>query len=316
MSSSLFRLGQTLGGRSNKYVLSQQLQTGVWVAKTLGGNESPVIVKGVFGHFRVVNERNILKHFNGRSPYIRPMIDEIREPNGPVRIVLRYLESDLAKASAERKLTRKEVKYVSRRVLQALKVMHSKDFVHADVKPRNVMVNYTHGSDDNRFSDVQLADMGGSFEVQSKIAREGLPLGTAPWRSPEILLELPWDTKADIWSFGAMLISLMYGDNINLFEPPGVSFKKDDPEYNFLVLRRQTQFFGPFPSGFRKITNDKALEVINRLDKTHDKLTPFNLLQDKVMTGEDKDFICWIMKIDSRDRPTAEEVLAHKWWDV
>jgi len=25
------------------------------------------------------------------------------------------------------------------------------------------------------------------------------------WTSPEILMELPWNTAADIWSFGAMV---------------------------------------------------------------------------------------------------------------
>jgi hypothetical protein len=71
----------------------------------------------------VENERDVLKRFKDRTPYLRPLIDEIEEPSDPSTIVLKYLEDHLLKASIKNTLNRKELKYVSRRILEALKVL-------------------------------------------------------------------------------------------------------------------------------------------------------------------------------------------------
>lgn len=74
-----------------------------------------------------------------------------------------------------------------------------------DVKPHNVFVNLQEGDSDNRFSDVQLGDLGGCYPAKSKWAKSGAMVGAPVWTSPEVLMELPWNTAADIWSFGAMV---------------------------------------------------------------------------------------------------------------
>ena len=43
---------------------------------------------------------------------------------------------------------------------------------------------------------------------------------------------------------------------------------------------------------------------------------PFSLVEDKEVTQEDKDFICRTMQLDPRDRPTADELLADRWFDL
>ncbi|KAK4232764.1 kinase-like domain-containing protein [Achaetomium macrosporum] len=289
--SGLFRVGQVLRGSAGQYVITKQLQDTVWLATDHA--QGLVVIKSVKGHFRVANERDVLRRFSGRSPYIRPLLDEIVEPPEPTTIVLRHLESHLWQASGEKTLNRKELKYVPRRVLEALQVMHGDGFFHADVKPDNVLVNYRSDDSENRFTGVQLADMGSSYPEDHKYAREGAPIGAAIWRSPEALFKRPWDTKTDIWSFGTLLISLIYGGHFNIFDPPGVQFKFDDPEYEFEVLKRQVQFFGPFPAKHVEIADNDTVEVICQ---------------------KDKEFIGWFMKLDPRDRPSADEILAHEWW--
>lgn len=60
------------------------------------------------------------------------MIDEIEEPAEPTTIVLKYLDSDLWQVgqSERKQLNRKELKHVSRGILEALKVMHESGYVH------------------------------------------------------------------------------------------------------------------------------------------------------------------------------------------
>jgi serine/threonine protein kinase len=73
----------------------------------------------------------------------------------------------------------------------------------SDVKPQNVFVDLQEG--DMRFSDVQLGDLGGCYPADSKWATSGTMVGAPVWTSPEVLMELPWNTATDIWSFGAMV---------------------------------------------------------------------------------------------------------------
>ncbi len=58
------------------------------------------------------------------------MIDEIEEPSDPPALVLKYLDDDVSNASSAKKLTRPEVKYVIRNVLETLQVLHEDGYVH------------------------------------------------------------------------------------------------------------------------------------------------------------------------------------------
>jgi serine/threonine protein kinase len=50
-----------------------------------------------------------------------------------------------------------------------------------------------------------LGDLGGTSHVASEYAKTGAPVGAPMWSSPEVLMEAPWDTSTDIWSFGIMV---------------------------------------------------------------------------------------------------------------
>lgn len=65
--------------------------------------------------------------------YLRPLIDEIDDPSVPVTIALKYLQRDLLDASVGKTLNRRELKYVSRCVLEALKTLHEDGFVHTGI---------------------------------------------------------------------------------------------------------------------------------------------------------------------------------------
>lgn len=87
--------------------------------------------------FRLRNERDILLHFQNRTPFIRPLIDGIEDSSVPPTLILRYLHDDVLRASNRQRLTRIEVKYVAKRVLKALSVLHDEGFVHTGIIPPN-----------------------------------------------------------------------------------------------------------------------------------------------------------------------------------
>jgi serine/threonine protein kinase len=73
----------------------------------------------------------------------------------------------------------------------------------ADIKLGNILVDF--GQSGQRFSTIQLADFGDCVSHDSHFAKEGVLIGTSVTRSPEALLNLPWGTATDIWSFGSVV---------------------------------------------------------------------------------------------------------------
>ncbi|PGH34406.1 serine/threonine protein kinase [[Emmonsia] crescens] len=315
MSSSLLRLGQTLRGRLGKYVIAKQVQETVWLANDQTGQT--VVIKGVQGHPRVENERDVLKLFQDKTPLLRPLTDEIEDPPDPTIIVLKHLDDHILNASIKETLNQKELKYVSRQILEALKVLHEANYVHTDVKLDNIFVNYKRHDDvDNgiRFSDVQLGDLGGTYPADSKWAREGTPVGATLWNSPEVIMETPWNTATDIWSFGAVLISLIYGGNFNIFRPKTVGYEHE--EYGLEVLKQQFRYFGPFPGKYGEIAGEMTVRAILYLmqEIPRPKTTPFRETTEREVCKKDKEFIEKIMMMDWRDRPTAKDLLEDEWF--
>jgi serine/threonine protein kinase len=176
------------------------------------------IVKAIRDHWRLQNEATILKQYQTKSPFFRPLEDEIDEPEDPPAIVLKYLDSELRTESRRQRLTRPEIKQVAKCVLEALRTLHQDGMVHtgihlshtgvlhthsdvvSDIKLDNIFVNL--GQSDERFTTIQLGDCGGVVSKDSDFAREGHLIGASFTRSPEAQLHLPWGPATDIWSFG------------------------------------------------------------------------------------------------------------------
>ncbi|ORX92705.1 hypothetical protein BCR34DRAFT_629460 [Clohesyomyces aquaticus] len=211
--SSLFRIGQVLKVRIGQYTVTKDIQVTIWFAKNL--SLETVVMKSVEGHPRVETGRDVLKRFQYGTPYLRHMIDEIEELDVPVTIALQYIDDNLWAWSAKRTLNRKELKYVSRRILEALSVLYEEGFVRTDIKRHNVLVNFRpvsgSDSDSNPFCDVQLAYLGvvnrqyryfGPFPPKKTEIATTESLHTIWWLSKEIprekLTQFAWTTEREV----------------------------------------------------------------------------------------------------------------------
>jgi serine/threonine protein kinase len=91
-----------------------------------------------------------------------------------------------------------------------------------------------------------------------------------------------------------------------------------DDEYPFQVLIHQISWFGPIPQTYANLLPDEddnrwnfLGEAVSRIEH-HNAWKPFCTAQD--VTHADKKFLCKIMKLDPRDRPTAAELLHDEWF--
>ncbi|KAF8861186.1 kinase-like protein [Acephala macrosclerotiorum] len=317
MAASI-KIGQRLEGKLGSYLISAQVAKDIWTAIKSGTQSGKVVIKTAPKE-RFENERDVLKHFRNRL-HIRQLLDETKDPPS---LVLQHLDDNLLDASNKKTLQRSDVKLVAKRILQALQALHEDGYTHTDIKPNNILVNY--GSGRLRFDDVQLADFGDVCRVDPKdylkVGLDGPLIGAAIFRSPEAMLQLRWGQSTDIWSFGATLISLIWGSDWHMFEPDPKDAKFDDDTYLIHVLIRQLAHFGPVPESYADLISMEDIDSwtilanANQWMKNNRKARPFTLIQDDCLTEEDRTFLLKIMKLDPRDRPTAKQLLQDEWFN-
>jgi serine/threonine-protein kinase len=105
-----------------------------------------------------------------------------------------------------------EIFEIMKQLLGALDYSHKQGVVHRDIKPANVMIMPG--------PKVKVMDFGIARLASSSLTQVGTVVGTPTHMSPEQLMGIPADGRADIWSSGVILYELLTGSNPFLAETP------------------------------------------------------------------------------------------------
>ncbi len=101
-------------------------------------------------------------------------------------------------------LTLEETIDIAIQIAEGLSEAHSKDIIHRDINPSNIMIT-TKG-------EVKILDFGlAKLADSSKITRSGTTLGTAHYMSPEQANSEEVDPRTDIWSLGVVIYEMITG---------------------------------------------------------------------------------------------------------
>lgn len=92
---------------------------------------------------------------------------------------------------------------VVKQILSAISHLHSKGFVHGDIKPENI---HFRALDDDI---LKILDFGTSRRIGADHHMHGIH-GTVHYIAPEVL-EGDYDEKCDVWSVGVILYMLLSG---------------------------------------------------------------------------------------------------------
>jgi len=84
--------------------------------------------------------------------------------------------------------------------LLGLEYMHNNGIIHRDIKAGNLMLTAE--------GQIKLGDFGVSAKLKSKDNKRETVIGTPFWMAPEIVSEIPYDGKVDVWGLGITLIEL------------------------------------------------------------------------------------------------------------
>ncbi|XP_018596854.1 mitogen-activated protein kinase kinase kinase 8 isoform X2 [Scleropages formosus] len=95
-----------------------------------------------------------------------------------------------------------EIIWVTKQVLRGLEYLHSKNVIHHDVKPSNIVL---------MSAKAVLVDFGLSVQMTEEVYTPRDLRGTEMYMSPEVVLCRGHDTKADIYSLGTTIIHMQTG---------------------------------------------------------------------------------------------------------
>jgi len=112
--------------------------------------------------------------------------------------------------------TEKDARNLVQILLKAVKFMHEKGVAHRDLKPQNLLLK----SKDNN-AEIKVADFGFARRVHTPQSLTNR-CGTPTYVAPEILKNIPHDTRADMWSVGVVIYVLLVG------YPPFMEEKQQD----------------------------------------------------------------------------------------
>ncbi len=160
-------------------------------------------------------------------PVICDVYDAGAEPDGSLYIALERLEGrTLDDAIESNDLRLDEIIECGVQVLEGMAAAHDRGIVHRDIKPENLFLT----RDDRGALRVKIIDFGVAKHSKSGpevySTQQGAVLGTPWYMAPEQAAGDPVDSRADLWSVGAVLFHALTG------RPP-----YDEDSYNRLIAR-------------------------------------------------------------------------------
>lgn len=158
-------------------------------------------------HFQAKIEIKILKYIDdnkGSDYHIIEMRDQFTFRNH-VCLIFDLMSNnlyDFLKANKFRGFSIDALRKIAIQVLYSLKFLRDHKIIHCDLKPENILLKSSNKTG------VKLIDFGSSCFEHEKLYTY---IQSRFYRSPEIIMGLPYSTQIDMWSFGCLLCELSSG---------------------------------------------------------------------------------------------------------
>ena len=155
--------------------------------------------KAALKEIEILNHINILRKENSGIPIVKLLGDFME--NNIQFLVFEYLDINLYNyyKNYYQELNLDSIVKIILQIAEGLSYLHKK-YIHSDLKPENIMI-------DKKTKNIKIIDLGSSFE--KSIVKKHFYVQSRYYRAPEIIFELQFNEKVDIWSLGCIMFELM-----------------------------------------------------------------------------------------------------------
>ena len=166
--------------------------------------------------------------------------------------------------SMNRTYTEQEISTIMKNVLNGLILIHSKNLIHRDIKAANIFLSK------NGFAKLGDFGVGTKLGINdwSRKSKKGSPY----WMSPQVVKNLDYDMKTDIWSLGITCGEMCNG------EPP-----------------------------FAELNPKNVMEKIGKQPPKVDEI-----IKKEEHSYEFYDFVQKCLQVEPKKRPNAKELIKHE----
>ena len=186
-------------------------------------------------------------------------------------------------------------------MLTSLRALRKLRIVHCDLKPENILLRQPNKSG------IKIIDFGSSCFEDERVYTY---IQSRFYRSPEVILGLPYDSGIDMWSFGCILAELYTGYPLfpgeNEMEQLACIMEINGaPPSDFVSLSNRKKMFFDSAGAPRIVPNSRGKK---RRPGTKDLGTVLNC-SDKGFV----DFLKGCLRWDPRTRFKPEDAIQHEW---
>lgn len=241
-------------------------------------------------------EGEIYKKVGGDNSYIMNVKKFITDNNRNY-LVMEKLDKNLYLWRKKYSPSINEVKSLTMQILKGVRYLHSKNIVHGDLKPENIVFS------DKECENLKVADLGNSM-YENELDRYSI-LQTRYYRAPEVILQTHKDRGIDIWSIGCIISELITGrplfygqtEEKQLFTI--MEYLDVPPSYILSNSRVRNHYFNYY--------NNKPKNFYGNYIKTKslNKIHNDNILIDLLNK---------IFKYDPKQRINIDQIINHNWF--
>ncbi|XP_030538827.2 mitogen-activated protein kinase kinase kinase 20 [Rhodamnia argentea] len=163
------------------------------------------------------HERRVLSELGDCQRIVRCLGDSLTAERGGEELYNVLLEYAAGGSLADslksrgKPLSEPEIRRHTRSILEGLEFVHSKGFVHCDVKLQNILVFPNGGGEE-----VKIADFGLAKRAGERLAKGGKQgglewRGTPMYMAPESVNRNEYEPPSDVWALGCAVVEMATG---------------------------------------------------------------------------------------------------------
>ncbi|KAF2220302.1 kinase-like domain-containing protein [Elsinoe ampelina] len=212
---------------------------------------------------------------------------------------------------------------ILREVGEAIRELHHSGWVHNDLKPDNILVNWTNDDRNHKIiTDVILGDFDISLKQGDADPRhEQYAVGNVMWRSPEGQIGRRGTTMSDVYSFGLVFIFVLGGADLLIIDDAQELARLDIIPEQYIV-NRHFAYFGPVPQSFIDGLADEtwrqrfrqSADAAERMAAERPEMRLSYWGQD--LGPEALQLVAAMTSLEPATRPSIDEIMAHEWWTI